>query len=98
MYPTISMVTPCLNSARFLPWTMNSILDQEYPALEYVIQDGASTDETMSILDEYRDRLAHLESEKDSGMAQAINRGFAHASGEIMAYINADDLLLPGAL
>jgi glycosyltransferase involved in cell wall biosynthesis len=97
-YPTISMVTPCLNSARFLPFTMDSILDQEYPVLEYIVQDGASTDETMSVVDGYRDRLVHAVSEKDSGMAQAINRGFAHTSGEIMAYLNADDLLLPGSL
>jgi len=92
------MVTPCLNSAGFLPLTVDSILAQQYPALEYVVQDGGSTDETLSILDGYRDRLAHVSSEKDSGMAQAINRGFAHTSGEIMAYLNADDLLMPGAL
>jgi len=96
--PTISMVTPCFNSARYLPLTMNSILDQEYPSLEYVVQDGASTDETLDILEGYGNRLMHVASEQDSGMAQAINRGFAHTSGEIMAYLNADDLLLPGAL
>jgi glycosyltransferase involved in cell wall biosynthesis len=77
---------------------MDSVLDQEYPALEYVVQDGGSNDETLDILKEYGDRLTHTASEQDSGMAQAINRGFAHTSGEIMAYLNADDLLLPGAL
>jgi FkbM family methyltransferase len=96
--PSISMVTPCLNSAAFLPLTMESILDQEYPALEYVVQDGGSRDGTLSVVERYRGRLAHVASEQDSGMAQAINRGFAHTSGEIMAYLNADDLLLPGAL
>ncbi|MCC7369328.1 MAG: FkbM family methyltransferase [Chloroflexi bacterium] len=96
--PRISITTPCLNAARFLPFTLDSVLDQQYANLEYVVQDGASTDDTLILIEQYRNRLAHVASEKDSGMAQAINRGFAHTSGEIMAYLNADDLLLPGAL
>ena len=96
--PRISIVTPMLNGARFLSLTLDSVLDQQYPGLEYVVQDGGSTDESLSILERYRIRLTHVASEKDSGMAQAINRGFDHTSGEIMAYLNADDLLLPGTL
>ncbi|MDP8924783.1 MAG: glycosyltransferase [Chloroflexota bacterium] len=96
--PTIAIVTPTLNGSRFLRFTLDSALDQDYPALEYVVQDGGSTDESLTILEQYKSRLTHVASEKDTGMAQAINRGFAHTSGEIMAYLNADDLLLPGTL
>lgn len=95
---TISIVTPTLNGAQFLLYTIESVLAQEYPSVEYIIQDGGSTDETLGILDAYKDKLAHVASEKDDGMAQAINRGFAHASGAIMAYLNSDDVLLPGTL
>jgi len=96
--PTISIVTPMLNGARFIPFTLESVLDQEYPALEYVVQDGGSTDDALGIVERYRDRLARITSERDSGMAQAINRGFRGTTGEIMAYLNGDDMLLPGTL
>jgi glycosyltransferase involved in cell wall biosynthesis len=96
--PTISIVTPSLDQARFLEDTIRSVLDQGYPSLEYVVQDGGSEDGTREILERYSDRLHHWESAPDSGQAQALNRGFAHTSGEIMAYLNSDDLLLPGAL
>jgi GT2 family glycosyltransferase len=96
--PTISIVTPMLNGARFIRYTLESVLDQEYPALEYIVQDGGSTDDALGIVERYRGRLARIASERDSGMAQAINRGFAGTGGEIMAYLNGDDLLLPGTL
>jgi carbamoyltransferase len=96
--PTISIVTPSLDQARFLEDTIRSVLDQGYPSLEYVVQDGGSEDGTREILERYSDHLHHWESAPDSGQAQALNRGFAHTSGEIMAYLNSDDLLLPGAL
>lgn len=97
--PLISIVTPSYNQGRFLEQTIRSILDQDYPRLEYAIQDGGSKDETLAVLDRYRDRLAHAESRKDNGQANAINLGFAHTTrGEIMAYLNSDDLLLPGSL
>ena len=96
--PTISIVTPMLNGAQFIRYTLESVLDQEYPALEYVVQDGGSTDDALTIVEQYRDRLARINSERDTGMAQAINRGFQSATGEIMAYLNGDDLLLPGTL
>jgi glycosyltransferase involved in cell wall biosynthesis len=96
--PTISIVTPSLNQARFLEDTIKSVLDQGYPSLEYVVQDGGSEDGTREILERHSKGLHYLESAPDSGQAQALNRGFAHTSGEIMAYLNSDDLLLPGTL
>ena len=74
------------------------MLSQEYPRLEYVVQDGGSTDSTANILAHFHDRLHHSEMRRDNGQAHAINLGFAHTSGEIMAYLNSDDLLLPGTL
>ena len=73
-------------------------MDLQYPSLEYVVQDGGSTDETRSILERYSSHLHYWESAADAGQAQAINRGFAHTSGEIMAWLNSDDILLPGSL
>jgi glycosyltransferase involved in cell wall biosynthesis len=97
-YPTISIVTPSYQHGRFLEWTLRSVLLQEYPKLEYVVMDGGSTDETPPILARYADRLAHVESAKDGGQADAVARGFAYTTGEIMAYLNSDDVLAPGAL
>lgn len=97
--PTISIVTPSFNQGRFLEATIRSVLDQNYPKLEYVIQDGGSKDESVAVMEKYRSRLKHIESRKDNGQAHAINLGFAHATGgEIMAYLNSDDILLPGSL
>ena len=96
--PLISIVTPSYNQGPFLERTIRSVLEQEYPRLEYVVQDGGSKDATVEVLDKYRAQLHHCESRKDNGQAHAINLGFAHTSGDIMAYLNSDDLLLPGAL
>ena len=97
--PTISLVTPSFRQARFIERTLRSVLDQGYPALEYFVQDGGSDDGTRTILERYGARLAGWESAPDSGQTQAINRGFARTpNGEIMAWLNSDDLLLPGAL
>jgi ubiquinone/menaquinone biosynthesis C-methylase UbiE len=96
--PTISIVTPSYNQGKFIERTLRSVLDQAYPNLEYIIQDGASSDETMQIVQKYGDRLKHYESVIDSGQTNALNLGFRHATGEIMAYLNSDDLLLPGSL
>ena len=87
-----------MNSASFLPHTISSILNQGYPALQYIVQDGGSSDTTLSIAQEYGAKISHVNSGRDTGMSQAINRGFRHATGEIMAYLNSDDLLLPGSL
>jgi FkbM family methyltransferase len=96
--PVISMVTPSFNQAVFLDRTIQSILSQEYPRLEYVLQDGNSTDGSADILEKYRSQLVHVESVRDGGQAHAINLGFRHTTGQIMAYMNSDDMLLPGTL
>jgi glycosyltransferase involved in cell wall biosynthesis len=96
--PVISVVTPSFNQGLYLEQTIQSVLGQEYPRLQFVVQDGGSTDETAEILARYRDQFHHCEMRKDNGQSQAINLGFTHTSGEIMAYLNSDDLLLPGAL
>jgi glycosyltransferase involved in cell wall biosynthesis len=96
--PVISVVTPSYNQAAFLERTIQSVLGQGYPRLEYIVQDGGSSDGTAEVLKRYIGRLAHAESAPDRGQADAINRGFRHATGEILAYLNSDDLLLPGAL
>jgi glycosyltransferase involved in cell wall biosynthesis len=96
--PTISIVTPSFRQGHFLERTLYSVLNQRYPALEYVVQDGGSTDDSVDILRHYESSLTRWTSEPDHGQGDAINRGFAHTSGEIMAYLNSDDLLLPGAL
>jgi glycosyltransferase involved in cell wall biosynthesis len=95
--PTISIVTPSFRQAGFIERTIKSVLDQDYPRLEYAVQDGGSDDGTVQILERYAHRLAWA-SEPDSGQTQAINRGFARTRGEIMAWLNSDDILLPGAL
>lgn len=96
--PTISLVTPSYDQGEFVERTIASVLGQGYPALEYVIQDGGSTDATATVLERYRDRLHSCVSEPDDGQADAINRGFARTTGEIMGWLNSDDVLLPGAL
>lgn len=95
--PSISLVTPSLNQGRFLRETLESALGQDYPALELHVQDGGSTDGTLAVLEEFRGRVTWA-SEADSGQADAINRGLARASGEVLGYLNSDDVLLPGAL
>jgi glycosyltransferase involved in cell wall biosynthesis len=96
--PKISIVTPSFNQGGFIERTLLSVIDQRYPALEYFVQDGNSKDKTVEVLQEYQEKLSGWASEKDSGQSQAINRGFAKTSGEIMAWLNSDDLLLPGSL
>jgi hypothetical protein len=91
----VSIVTPSFNRIRYLKAAMDSVLDQKYPALEYVIVDGGSTDGSAQLIASYADRLAWSVSERDQGQYDAINKGFAHTSGEIMAWLNSDDLYLP---
>ena len=95
--PTISIVTPSYGQGSFIERTIASIVGQQYPRLEYVVQDGGSTDATVPILRHHEASLASWASEPDGGHADALNRGFARTSGEIMAYVNSDDLLLPGS-
>jgi FkbM family methyltransferase len=96
--PKISIVTPSYNQGAFIEKTLLSVIDQQYSNLEHYVQDGGSQDGTVVVLQKHSDRLAGWVSEQDSGQSQAINRGFAKTSGEIMAWLNSDDLLLPGAL
>lgn len=96
--PTISIVTPSFNQGPFLEKTLMSVLAQNYPHLEFIIQDGGSIDNSISIIERFQHQLAHWESKKDNGQSHALNLGFQHATGEIMAYLNSDDLLLSGAL
>lgn len=96
--PAISIVTPSYNQGNFIERTIKSVVYQDYPKLEYIIQDGGSSDNTNAVIEKFRKRLKHFESRKDNGQAHAINMGFAHAAGEIMAYLNSDDALLPNTL
>ncbi|MBF0267951.1 MAG: glycosyltransferase [Alphaproteobacteria bacterium] len=94
----ISLVTPSFNKAAFLEASLRSVLDQRHPNLEYGVVDGASTDATHDILARYKDRLSFCISEPDQGMYDAVAKGFARTSGEIMGYLGADDLHMPWTL
>lgn len=97
-FPRITLVTPSLNQGKYIEKTIRSVLEQGYPNLEYFIIDGGSTDETVSIIQRYADRITWWVSEKDSGQADAINKGLARATGVIFNWLNSDDYLEPGAL
>ncbi|MDQ2974663.1 MAG: glycosyltransferase [Acidobacteriota bacterium] len=97
MNPRISIVTTNYNGAAFLEQAIRSVLDQGYQNLEYIVIDGGSTDGSQKIIEKYEKRLAYWESEKDRGFAHAYNKGFAKASGEILAYLNSDDMYCPWA-
>lgn len=95
--PTVALVTPSYQQGAFIRATIDSVLGQAYPKLRYVVMDGGSTDATLDILASYGDRLDWW-SGRDRGQADAINKGFARVGGEIMGWVNSDDLLLPGTL
>jgi glycosyltransferase involved in cell wall biosynthesis len=97
-WPIISIVTPSLNQANFLEQTIRSVLLQGYPNLEYIIIDGGSTDGSVEIIQKYAQWLDYWVSERDSGQAEAINKGFHVARGKIFGWLNADDFLLPRAV
>ncbi|HET7086143.1 MAG TPA: glycosyltransferase family 2 protein [Rhizomicrobium sp.] len=96
--PKISLVTISFNQASYLEEALRSVLDQNYPGLEYIVVDPGSTDGSRAIIERYRPRLAHVLFEPDAGPADGLNKGFARAVGDIFGYLNSDDLLLPGAL
>jgi glycosyltransferase involved in cell wall biosynthesis len=96
-YPRISIVTPSYNQGHFIEETILSIVTQDYPDIELIIIDGGSTDNSVEVIKKYADRIKYWVSEKDSGQADALNKGFLHATGEICCYLNSDDCFYPGA-
>lgn len=96
--PKISVITPSFNQGHFIEETIRSVLLQDYPNLEYIIVDGGSTDESVSIIKRFEPWLTYWVSEPDRGQSHAINKGFEVATGQLVAYLNSDDIYLPGAL
>lgn len=94
----VSIITPSFNQSRFLEATIQSVLSQDYPKIEYIVIDGGSTDGSVEILRRYEDRIKYWVSEPDHGQTDAINKGFSLARGEILAWLNSDDTYQPGAV
>lgn len=97
-YPLVSIITPSLDSHIYIEKTIQSIITQDYPNIEYIIIDGGSTDGTLDIIQKFEPLLSHWISERDSGQAEAINKGFNKSKGDIIAWINADDIYQPCAV
>ncbi|TSA39767.1 glycosyltransferase, partial [bacterium] len=96
--PSISIVTPSFNQGRFIERTLRSVLLQDYPALQYIVIDGGSTDGAADVIEQYRSQLSHAHVGPDNGQSDALAKGFALATGDICAWLNSDDILAPGAL
>ena len=96
--PKVSIITPSFNQGQFLEAAIQSVLGQTYSNIEYIVVDGGSKDQSAEVIKIYRSRLAWWVSEKDRGHADALNKGFAHATGEILAWLNSDDVYFPNAV
>lgn len=96
--PLVSIITPSFNQGRFLEQTMRSVLEQDYPRIEYIVIDGGSSDNSVEIIGKYADKLAYWVSERDKGQTDALNKGFSKAHGEFLAWMNSDDAYYPGAV
>jgi glycosyltransferase involved in cell wall biosynthesis len=96
--PKISIITPSFNQGAFIEDTIRSVVLQDYPALEYIVMDAGSTDGTREIIEKYADAITYWESQPDRGQTHAINKGLARATGDVVAWLNSDDLYCPGAL
>ena len=96
--PKISVITPSFNQGQFIEQTILSVLSQDYPNLEYIIMDGGSTDNTVEIIKKYASQIKYWQSKKDNGQAAAINEGFSMATGDILCWLNSDDMYMPGTL
>ena len=96
--PKISIITPSFNQGQFLEASIRSVLEQDYPNIEYIIVDGGSKDNSVDIIKKYQGHLTWWVSEKDKGHADALNKGFARARGEILAWLNSDDIYFPHAV
>ena len=98
LWPKISIVTPSFNQVQFIEETIRSVILQNYPNLEYIIIDGGSTDGSVEIIKKYEKYLTYWVSEPDSGQSEAINKGWKIATGDIIAWLNSDDMYMPYAL
>src|SRR5687768_9471367 len=92
-FPKISIITPCFNQVEYIEECVLSILGQNYPNLEYIIIDGGSTDGTVEVIKKYESQLKYWVSEKDNGLYDALGKGFSHSTGDIMGWLNSDDIL-----
>jgi len=96
--PKISVITPSHNQGEFIEQTIKSVINQNYPNFEYIIIDGGSTDKTLDIIKKYKKHITYFESKPDKGQTDALIKGFKKAKGEILCWLNSDDILMPNAL